>query len=335
MALPLTKGFLDTIHAPMAATFAVVRTLRLCSALAAVLNTQLTLGLAASFHLQPTAPPVEEPASKHAPDLAQVDEGMVGTMQELRIGVVERNQDFSEQLAGVYARRDAAMRRLTDDIIPSREAGYKALHASFAAAISALEAELTDRISATYAAHNASVVPLNAALDGLHAREQAFYKEEIPDTNARQCGKHIRMMQQEKEALELDNTTIAAREARIASRLDKHIAEDGQRGAVETQDRIRQFALLDKLTAEGMTAMEASAALAGQRTGPALEELHRGIAAETVARGAGDAGFVGAMRTAMERLRTEAIANFGYQPDEDGGKEGEDDEEEAEGKARG
>jgi hypothetical protein len=61
---------------------------------------------------------------------------MIGTMQDLRVDAVEKQRELEEQLAAVQARRDAALARLTDEVIPQREARLARQRAALTAALS-------------------------------------------------------------------------------------------------------------------------------------------------------------------------------------------------------
>ncbi len=219
-----------------------------------------------------------------------------------------------------------------DVIIPERIARMAAQRSELEAALSSLEADLSARIDATFAAHNDSLRRPSARLDDDGAREESFYTVELPAKNERQCGEAIRTMKAEREALDLDKQTIRGREAKIVARLDAHIARYKQRAADETDDRVAQHAAYEALNAASLHTWDSSAARVHAEMPPVLARLGEQQREEAAARRAADLRSVGAIQTAMERLRKEAIKNFGEEEEDD---EEDDEEEEGEGESKG
>lgn len=178
---------------------------------------------------------------------------MVGTMQSMRLATVERNAEFAEQLVGLQSRHASVVRMLEAEVV-ARDAFVSSWKATFAAAMQQLEAEASDALVSTFAVAAESVKPQHARLDGLHAQEREFYSSDVPRTNESMCGALIRTMDGHREALNLDQTTIKAREAKIGRRLDEHCVEYDVRCANEAEDREAQLARFIKQSQEAVRA---------------------------------------------------------------------------------
>ena len=177
--LPLTRGLMDTLHAPR--------------------------GITQQVEL---APPPGPPPSSHATTALATERAMLGTMQDLRIDTVEKNRELDEQLSAVAARREAALLRLEGDIAPARAARLAGTRAALQAALTALEAELSGRVRAAFEARVAELAPPSEALEALGRREAECYAREVPRLFEAQCGAAVRTMQAEQQALQLDGATV-------------------------------------------------------------------------------------------------------------------------------
>jgi hypothetical protein len=155
--------------------------------------------------------PVLSPA-KHADKAAEVEDEMVGTMQELRVAAVERNAALAEELDAIGARREAAVAVLAQEE-PRRVVDFTSVQNAFKLALKAADTELSTRIAAMFDAHRASLVPVGDAIDRIRAEETRFYEAEIPAVNERQCGESIRGIQTTRESVQLDNQTVGATRA--------------------------------------------------------------------------------------------------------------------------
>ena len=269
------------------------------------------------------APPAADPRSRNAAAAEAVEEDMVATMQELRLGVVQRNQELDEQLAAVLARAEAARAQLRTVVTPAREANTAAQRARLEASLRELEAELSGAGAARFAQTVDSLLPIRHALEEAERVEQRFYAQEVPAKNEAQCGAAIRTMRQEREGMALDAAAAVAREKKIAERLEAHFAHFRRRAAAEVDDRRAQHARWEAQFAADTAAMEASHTKLRDALPPQLAGLGAATAAETEARRRADALFLDAMAASMGRLRAEALTNFG--------EEGEDEEGSAEG----
>jgi hypothetical protein len=250
---------------------------------------------------------------------------MVGTMQELRIGVVQRNQEFDEQLTAVRERAEVVRKDLRERITPAREADLKQQREKISVEISALEAEISAAILEKFKSMRDLLPPQESRLDALLAKEKNFYDKEVPDKNEAQCGAAIRTMHDEREAMALDTQTIRAREKKISERLDAHVKNYLRRADAEVQDRKRQHETYEALFASDTAAMQSSHERFDGLVTAELKNVVELTKAEVIKRREGDSVFVDTMSKAMAKLRHEAILNFGGGDDND-----EDDEDEDE-----
>lgn len=154
-------------------------------------------------------------------------------------------------------------------------------------------------------------------------KETVFYKQEIPDRYERQCGTAIRTMEKEKEALTLDNATIKAREAAIVQRLEAHEKRYRDRNQAEIVDREAQYNFYVKSYNYEMVTWDDSQQRTKEKIEPIVSDLYAAIKDETVKRKESDSLSVSTIRTAMEKVRLEAIRNFG----EEDSKQDNDEEE--------
>ena len=179
--LPLTRGLIDTVHAPR----------RGAPPPRVVL-----------------APPPAPAPSSHAPAALATERAMLGTMQDLRIDTVEKNKELDEQLAAVAARRDATLQRLEGTVVPARAARLARNREALQTALSGLERDLSGRIARAFEGHVAALVPPAEALERVGAREAECYAREVPQLFEAQCGAAVRNMQAEQQALRLDGATV-------------------------------------------------------------------------------------------------------------------------------
>jgi predicted NBD/HSP70 family sugar kinase len=176
---------------------------------------------------------------RHMDGAVQVEEGMVGVMQDLRIATVERNAEVTEAYRHVRERTEAAAAQLQQEAA-ARDAQLAQMREVMAAAFSDLEGSLASAIKLTFERSAAAFGPLHGRLDEGEGREERFYAATVPDTIERLSGAHVREMEARREALVLDGTTTQAREARIVQRLERHVAEHEARAVVEAEDRRAQ-----------------------------------------------------------------------------------------------
>jgi len=271
--MAFTKGLIDTQHAPRA-------------------------GLTQSISL---APPAAPPPSAHVPAALEVERAMVGTMQDLRIDAVEKNRELDEQLVAVAARRAAALERLDTVVVPSRVARLARNRAAAAAALEALEADLSARIARAFEGHVKSLEPPAARMEAAGVREAACYAKEVPQLFEAQCGAAVRTMQGEQQALALDGATIAARERAIEDRMGAHEASYRRRALAEAEDRARQHACLAADFDAAFSRVAASAAAAEARYAAELRAEAEDVRVEALRRSAGDEANVTRISTAMVR----------------------------------
>jgi len=279
--------------------------------------------------LAPVAVPLR---SRNADNFEKVEDGMIGTMQELCIGVVQRNQEFDEQLTAVKERAEAVRKELREVITPAREADLKQQRETISVEISALDAEISALILDKFKSVRDLLPPLEARLDSVLANEKTFYEKDVPEKNEAQCGAAIRTMHDEREAMALDTQTIRAREKKISERLDAHVKNYLRRADAEVQDRKRQHETYEALFSNDVAAMQASH---DRFDGLVTVELKNAVEltkAEVAKRREGDTVFIETMSKAMAKLRHEAIINFGGGEDEE---EDDDDEDEENGGGKG
>jgi hypothetical protein len=176
---PFTRGLLDTLAPPRHAALAVE-----------------------------VARPAQPPGSLHAPQTEATETHMIGTMQDLRVDAVEKQRELEEQLAAVQARRDAALARLTDEVIPQREARLARQRAALTAALGSLDAELAGAIAGAFARHDYTLRQPSARLEQRCLAEEEFYFREVPLRFEAQCRASVNTMEAERQALALNNATV-------------------------------------------------------------------------------------------------------------------------------
>lgn len=181
----------------------------------------------------------------------EVEDTLVGTMQDMRIAHVDRNAELKEQLDAIDARQAATAAALAAEVA-TRDAQLAGIRAAMAAAFDVLEREMSGVVAAAFAVGAAALPPIHARLDADAAVESEFYNKTVPETNERQCGGHIREMRGHREALELDRTTIMAREAKMHGRIDALASAFETRCRVEAEDRSRQYDALMKQQADSV-----------------------------------------------------------------------------------
>jgi len=134
---------------------------------------------------------------------------MLGTMQDLRVDVVEKNRELEEQLSDVVTQRGALMSRLQHSIIPDRVERLARQRAAVELALQSLELELSSRITSIFQQHEASLEPPKARLVKQGIVESDFYFKAVPSLFETQCGAAVNTMQGERLALQLNCATVS------------------------------------------------------------------------------------------------------------------------------
>lgn len=275
---------------------------------------------------------------KHLAQGQEIQEGMIGTMQDMRINTVERNFEVAENYRLVKVRVEEANERLGQEA-RTRDVQFLAVRDAMAVAFKSLQAELEAAITTTFVEAKKGFQPLHSHLDLLLEREEHYYEQDIPATIEKLSGEHVREMEAKKESLVLDDTTIKAREARIVQRLETHIDEYDKRCKVEAQDRETQHKRLTTMIHDQTTRLNEDIAKMEPRLTSQAEGVKASIIAEEDSRKASDAANLQMIAVSMERLQREALNTFGtedvvgaHMAAHGGGGGGEEDGEEAEGK---
>jgi hypothetical protein len=255
-------------------------------------------------------PSAVEPKGKHLEAGQEVQEGMIGIMQDMRINTVERNFEIAESYRLVRVRVDEAKRRLKEEA-KTRDEQFMAVRDAMAVAFKNLQAELESAINTTFSEASKGFHPLHSHLDALRAEEEHYYDVHIPETIEKLSGEHVREMEAKKESLVLDDTTIKAREARIVERLETHIKDYDQRCQVEAQDRETQHNRLTKMIHDQMTRLNEDIAKMEPRLTSQAAALRTSMVAEEESRKGSDAANLQMIAVSMERLQREALATFG------------------------
>jgi hypothetical protein len=178
-----------------------------------------------------------------------VEDSMLDRMQDMRIAHVDRNAEQQEQVGALHLRRDVIADKLATEV-QERDQQFASLTKAMQLAFDELDASLTSKITQTFVEADQIFPGMHAHLAGMAKEEDVFYKRTVPATNEAMCGAHIREMEGHREALDLDATTIRARERRMNERIDKHIAEFDLRCLAEAQDRQKQYDGFSKQFAE-------------------------------------------------------------------------------------
>lgn len=249
-------------------------------------------------------------ASKHAAVGDDVEDGMVATMQEMRIGTVERNAEFLAQVEAIRARQEAAARQCAGEVA-ARDAMFAAVRRALEAALADLDAGLAAGVQDTFTRAASALPPIAAGMAALQAAEGAFYGREVPATVEALSAAATREVAAHKEVLAFDSATIAEREAAFSDRLEKHAASFHRRCSIEAADRAAQHARLLAQFDDSMATIDAGAAFSRPRISAGLKEVTDALAAEAAARVATDAASLQTAEAVFARLQREALETFG------------------------
>ena len=156
------------------------------------------------------ARPALAPGSLHAATTEETETLMIGTMQDLRVDAVEKQRELEEQLQSIAARREAALDRLTNAIIPQREERLRRQREAIEVALRAMEGDLAQHISAVFSRHDASLAAPSSRMEDRRAMEEAFYFQEVPMLFEAQCRASVDTMNGERQAMQLNTATVRA-----------------------------------------------------------------------------------------------------------------------------
>ena len=161
----------------------------------------------ANVRVELTAAPIP-PKSTHTSLTEETEHQMIGTMQDLRVDAVEKNRELEENLSSVAARRDDVLSRLVNKITPERVERLARQRAAMEVALQNLELDLSERITAVFQRHEASLDPPKARMEQSGIVEADFYFKTVPALFESQCGAAVDKMQGERLALQLNSATV-------------------------------------------------------------------------------------------------------------------------------
>lgn len=271
--------------------------------------------------LQRHPPRAEEHDSKRDGATTVVETGMVGSMQELRIQTVTKNQDFDERIRALQSRL-ACVDMARGVEAADREAQLKRIRESVAADIEGVDGTLSAAIQSTHdELELRGVEPIRVDLASLVKVEQATYRVEVRHREEELSGPLVRRMLSERQAFEIDNTKVRAREKRLVGRFEAWEAATVLRHQEEAEDRFERFCALREAIAEAMAREDRSEEELQVWLANSLLATSSKIAGVRDARVAGDEFSLATMADSMQTIQQSVLENFGAEPD------GEDDDE--------
>jgi hypothetical protein len=180
MELPFTRGLRDTLAPPRAAAVTVT-----------------------------LAPPATMPATVYASRVSATEDSMIGTMQDLRIDVVEKNAELEATLAALALRREAALKRLVENVAPARRARLAEARAGIETALTLLAAEVSVDTAARFAGVVSSLETPRERLDGAAKLEAGFYGKDVAAIFEADCGEAVRHMERSQYELDMDKLSVS------------------------------------------------------------------------------------------------------------------------------
>jgi hypothetical protein len=255
---------------------------------------------------------------------------MVGSMQELRIQTVTKNKDFDERIRALrsrLARVDVARGEEAD----ARDAQLAAIRSGIEADVTGIDASLSESIQATHDKLEVDgVEPIRVDLAALIKIEQEAYNVTVPKREEELSGPLVRRMLSERQAFEIDNTKVRAREKRIVTRFEAWEAATTLRHREEADDRFERFCALREAIAEAMALEDRSEEELQVWLANSLLATSSKIAGVRDGRVAGDEFSLATMADSMQTIQRSVLDNFGAEEDSE---DEEDDELEASGDA--
>jgi len=262
-------------------------------------------------------PAAEEHESKRDEAAFQTETGMVGSMQELRIQTVSKNKEFDERVRALRARLRRAEGALKAEA-EAREAQLRESRSAIAGSLASLEAVLSEAIATTHDGLAAdALAPIGVDCTALEAVERRTYEEEVPRREEELSGPVVRRMLSDRQAFDIDNTKVRAREAKMVRQFERWQDETTRRHGEEASDRFERFcvlreALADALGREARTDEKVQVWLANE-----LLEVTSRVGTVRDARVAGDELSLERMADSMEVIQRSVLENFGAEPDDD------------------
>jgi hypothetical protein len=256
-------------------------------------------------------PRAEEHESKRDGAVVQVEKGMVGSMQELRIQTVMKNREFDERVRALQS-RIARLHAAREIEVSERNKQYKDVETGIQ--------EGLDRVRTTLEAsiikvHNDlerdKLRPIGVDATALEAVERQAYEVEVPRREEELSGPLVRRMLAERQAFELDNAKVRAREKRMVERFEKWDTETRLRHEEEAADRFTRACVLREAMAEGFGAELRSDEQVQVWLAQALFGEASRIGGVRDARVKGDEFTLGKMAEGMETLQRSVLENFG------------------------
>ena len=156
----------------------------------------------------------------------------------------------------------------------------------------------------------------------LQETEESLYKAEVPRLTEEATGDLVRRLEKERQAFDLDNTKIRARETRLRDRMEEWIESDTRHQAEETQDRVDAADRLEEEVHDFTSADHRGSDAWETGLMGRLRELFDELEAMREARATADDGLIEALGENMGRLQQQVLRHFGF----DNGSEEEEEE---------
>ena len=134
---------------------------------------------------------------------------MIGTMQDLRIDVVEKNAEMEAALASLVMRCEAAFTRLNDVISPSRNARLADARSGIEGSFVQLVAEVSVDTASRFANVVSALEGPQRILDTTTAREEHLYNTQVFQEFEAACGESLRQMERSHFEFDMDKLSVS------------------------------------------------------------------------------------------------------------------------------
>eukprot|EP01138_Halocafeteria_seosinensis_P013331 gb/GECG01013617.1/.p1 GENE.gb/GECG01013617.1/~~gb/GECG01013617.1/.p1 ORF type:complete len:287 (+),score=62.70 gb/GECG01013617.1/:1-861(+) len=263
-------------------------------------------------------PQAESKAFRHENEVVQLEEEMVGSMQEFRIQAVEHNQEFLRKTEEIRNNINWQNERI-DMEQKERKEQFKKVWNSLAEQLKATTAELENEIEEQFQKYyDNHLSPLSTQKGELEEKAQKFYKTYVPNLYRRQVGRVAEEMRTQHESFAVENKKVLAREQVIRDNIEKHAQKTQERLEVEKDDRYRQTVAAEESFHYSIRYPQRleEESMHSRITGE-IREVSDKFAHESTERGRNDQQLVKHVEKLMNNVQKTLLDNFAAQESDD------------------
>lgn len=141
---------------------------------------------------------------------AAVEETLIGSMQDMRIDVLERNTAIAAEMQELQEKLESVYQYLQEKVIPQRELEFSKLRSTLETELEALDKFICEQTQNTTEQHWSVLDAEIERTKEVLAAEEEFYRLEIPRLCDAQCNGAVKTLKKHRQDFDLDLKTVSA-----------------------------------------------------------------------------------------------------------------------------